>query len=422
VPSLLHLKDDASKQDLAYAMFPSFLPDGNHFLFLGADRSGAGALYAGSLDAAGAKPLLRKGGWLDSRVEYAPPGYLLGLNENTLFAHVFDARAERLEGRPIRIAENVGRFARGGRFSVSQNGVLVYRPAGGAGSRLAWFDRAGHSLEPVGAPAEYSDLRLSPDGRRLAVTIADPKTGMRDIWVFRFPEGTPTRLTSEPSDEFDPIWSHDGNEIVFSSGRDGMPHLFRMSLGDTTAKVLIPENGHVQWACDWSEDGRSLVYIDRDPNTWQDLWSFHPGDDPKQVPLVGTRFNEIDAKFSPDGRWIAYASDESGRYEVYVRSYPELGETRRVSSSGGRIPRWRGDGKEIFYVDLDAEPNIMSVPLSAPAAELLDAPRPLFRVGSNIRGYDVTKDGQRFVLNYDADTPATPLVHVVVNWTSGLHP
>jgi serine/threonine protein kinase/Tol biopolymer transport system component len=419
-PALLHRRDNETHHDIAYAMFPDFLPDGSRFLFGGADAEGLIALYLGSLDGTGAEPLARLGGWLDSRSEYASPGYLLGLSENTLYAQRFNAEKGRLEGKPILVAESVARFARCGRFSVSDNGVLVYAPAGGAGSRLTLFDRAGRKLNFIGVPAEYTEPRFSPDGRRLAVRMRDPRTGAGDIWVFRFPEGTATRMTSEPSDEFSPIWSPDGREIVFSSSRDGMPHLFRMSLADMAAKVLVPVDGHVQWACDWSADGRSLVYIDRDPSTWQDLWSFPLQGDRKPAALVVTRFKEVDARLSPDGRWLAYASDESGQNEVYIQPYPGPGEKRRVSLSGGSAPAWRGDGKELFYLDLEAEPAVMSVSLNPSDAEVLDAPRPLFHAGSHVRDYDVTKDGQRFVLNCDTGTGTTPLVDVVVNWTSGL--
>jgi dipeptidyl aminopeptidase/acylaminoacyl peptidase len=195
-----------------------------------------------------------------------------------------------------------------------------------------------------------------------------------------------------------------------------------MKVGDPAATVLVPENGHVQWACDWSADGRSVVYIDRDPDTWQDLWRFPLDGDRRPVPLVRTRFKEVDAQFSPDGRWIAYASDESGRYEVYIQPFPGSGEKRRISDSGGRTPRWRGDGREIYYVDLAAEPGLISVPLDPANPDLMVAPRPLFRVSSHVRHYDVTSDGQRFLINYEAEAGTGSVAHVVVNWTAGIKP
>jgi eukaryotic-like serine/threonine-protein kinase len=423
-PVRMPIRDEESQQEIGLAVFPSFLPDGKRFLFLDVKSATSGVIYLGSLDTSTARALFRAGGegqWLDSQAEFALPGYILGVKENTLVVHPFDAASARLVGSPVPLVEGVAQFALAGAFSASQNGALVYLPAGGEGSRLSWFDRSGRAINSVGAPSEYSDVCLSPDGGRAAVGIADPRTGLEDIWIFRFPEGTPTRLTMNPWNHMSPIWSPDGREIVFSASGDGPPHLFRMILSEKEARELVAANGHVQWAEDWSPDGRTVMYVDRDPSKGSDIWTVNVEGDGEPIPLVQTRFNERGAQFSPNGRGIAYVSDESGRPEVYVQPYPGPGEKRRISSAGGMRPRWRRDGREIFYLDPEAEPGLMSVPVDPLTADPLEPPKLLFRVFARVRDYDVSTDGQRFLVNYDQQQAGARIVaDVVVNWTAGV--
>jgi eukaryotic-like serine/threonine-protein kinase len=415
-PTRIKLRD-ASGNELVETSFPHFLPDGR--LLVGgrtADEEWGG--YLASLDSEKCERI-RWESPVVSRVEYASPGYLLGVGGSTLYAQRFDARAGRFRGSPVAIAEDILEYGGGARFSVSSNGVLVYGPGGGVPSRLTWFDRSGRTLGSVGAPAIQEAIALSPDERRLAVGMEDLRTRSVQIWVFKLPDGIPTRMTSErASVEFFPVWSPDGREIAYSSSMEAPPNLFRRRLDGSDSEVLVPSNGHAQWASDWSQDGRSILYNDRDPKTGSDLWVLPMDGDRKARPWLQSPFNEGDAQFSRDGKWVAYASDESGRYEIYLRSFRGTEERRRVSSAGGRNPRWRGDGREIFYLDLGAEPALVSVPLDPSTIEPVGTAQPLFRSSTSVLDFDVTRDGQRFLVNHDVG--AKSLIHVVVNWTTAV--
>jgi eukaryotic-like serine/threonine-protein kinase len=404
---------------IEHAFYPHFLPDGR-FLFFGwlGEGDSDGGLYLASLDSEEVERL--QSGRLASRVEYAPPGYLLGAAENSLLAYGFDADRALLTGDSTAVAEDVSVFVSGARFSVSDTGVLVYQPIPAASAQLSWLDREGRVLGSVGDAGAHDDLCISPDGQRAAVAIGDPRAGSSDLWILPLTEDAPLRLTSDAGDEISPVWSPDGNEIAYAWSRDGAPHVFRLRVGAPEPELLVPHNGHVQWVCDWSPDGRTIVYIDRDPVTLPDLWMVALDGDRKAVPWLQTRFSEVDAQFSPDGRWIAYASDDTGRFEVYVQPFPGPGEKRRISVGGGRMPRWSLDGKEIVYVDREAEPGIVAVAVEGSAAEPAASARALFRLGSRVRSFDVTKDGQRFLVNCDLDASSRTLVHVVVNWTAAI--
>jgi Tol biopolymer transport system component len=414
-PARLDLRDEVGA--IQYAFFPHFLPDGR-FVFLGWSDGGETRLYHASLDSEEVEPL--QVGRLASRVEYAPPGFLLGVAENSLLACGFDADRVRLTGDSAVVAENVAMFAYAAPFSVSNTGVLVFQTMSTSSSQLSWLDRDGRVLGPVGEAAPHDDLSLSPDGQRVAVAIGDPRIGSSDLWILRVPEDAPLRLTSDEGDEISPVWSPDGSEIAYAWSRDGAPHVFRLAVGDPEPELIVPHNGHVQFVCDWSPDGSTLVYIDRDPVTWTDLWTVALDGDRKPVPWLQTRFQELDAQFSPDGHWIAYASNDTGRFEVYVQPFPGPGEKRRISVGGGRLPRWCLEGKEIVYVDLEAEPGIIAVAVEGSGAEPAASPRTLFRLPSRVRSFDVTADGQRFLVNGNVDASSRTLVHVVVNWTAAI--
>jgi Tol biopolymer transport system component len=410
-PTRMHLRDTIRGEEIEWAFYPHFLPNGR-FLFLGKAPNGEHGLYSAWPDREEA--VMHPTGRIQSRVEYTSPGYLLGVAENTLLAYRSDADEVSIQEDPVVVAENVSML---GLFSLSDTGVLVYQPTSTSSSRLAWFDRAGMLLDSVGEVADYEDLCLSPDGQRIAVATVDPRSSSTDLWILRLLREAPLRLTSEAeSDEFSPVWSPDGGEIAYSWSRDGAPHVFRMRVNDREPELLVPHNGHAQWVCDWSPDGRTIMYLDRDPMTGPDLWTLDLGGDRKPTPWLQTRFIETDAQFSPDGRWIAYASNDTGRYEIYVQPYPGPGEKRRVSAEGGLGPRWRGDLQEIFYVDLNAEPGIVSAPLDPATLEAVEPPRLLFRLETRIRRFDVTPDGQRFLVIHDIGRANQTLVNVVVNW------
>jgi len=401
--------------------YPQFLPDGKRFLFVAKDEQQRRSLYVGSLDS----KEIRLISPITSRVEYAS-SHLLFARDGVLMAQSFDARALRFTGEAIPIADRVGFFGATGSadFSVSNNGVLAFRAAS-TNKRLVWLDRHGNEQGSFGGIGDYDEPRLSRDGRRLAVSIGSAVgTGMADLWVYDVRSRVGTRVMSTPEHEFAPVWSPDASQIVYTAGGAMTPNLRRFTLGGE-AEALLPHTGLVQWSSDWSADGRFVVYSNRDPATGWDVWIL-PLDTRKPKPLVQTPYNEHSATFSPDGRFIAFASDQSGQLEVYVQPTSGPGERRRVSVAGGTAPRWRRDGRELFYLSPDK--SIMAVSVIGGDHPEFGAPTALFKntaidwkgSGRIAGSYDVSPDGQAFVVNTVAsDAPVEP-IQVVLNWTAGL--
>ncbi|MGH9334106.1 MAG: protein kinase domain-containing protein [Vicinamibacteria bacterium] len=399
--------------------WPSFLPDGRHFL-LAAGVAGVPNrrdLHVASLDSPETTLLVTDA----SRAVYAP-GYLLYVREGTLMAHSFDAETLRVTGDPVPIAAGLWFFRPTGSadFSLSDNGVLTYR-AGAILSRLVFVDRRGVEIGSVGEPKNYIAPRISPDGRSVAVNAIDPRTGTSDVWIEDLVRGASTRVTFEDGIENQPIWSPDGRHIVFAANRHGAPHLHRKVVDETgSGEVLLPPGRWVQLPFDWTRDGRFIAYGDGEARTGNDLLILPLQEGAEPIPFLRTEFHEVDAAVSPDGRWIAYASDESRRFEVSVRAFPGTGEDlkRQVSVGGGSRPRWREDGRELFYVSPDKK--LMAVPMGTEAGLQVGRPAALFQVDARENQYDVTPDGQRFLINLSvADAGSLPLT-VVVNWPASL--
>jgi Tol biopolymer transport system component len=275
-------------------------------------------------------------------------------------------------------------------------------------------DRAGREIERLGLSGAILSVRLSPDARSVAVAINDDKRGSSDIWAYDFERKVPVRVTLDPRDEKMPVWAADGRSIYFRADWNGPPDVYRVRLGapeSTEAAVVRPG---VQAPEDVSPDGRFLIFLEFMRRTNADLW-LQPlaGGDP--VPLAQTPFDEKGARFSPDGRWIAYYSNESGSREVYLRPVGEAGERVRVSSGGGTMPRWRRDGRELYYVASDG--TIMHVPLSIAGGRMQPgAAEVMFRVDGVLRDFDAAPDGQRFLLDVADPNPAP--VTLLSNWTS----
>ena len=408
-------------------LWPSFLPDGQGYLFLVlGDEGPLHHVHVGSLGSKARLKLLPS----ESGALYAPPGYLLFVREGALMAQAFDARARQLTGEPVAVAEGVGRTGGGAPtnyspFSASATGVLAFGSAPRISNQLLWTDRGGTVRGSVGAPGDYADPALSPDGRRLAVCRDDPQTAKPDIWIVDLVRGSFSRFTFYPRSEVYPVWSPDGARIAFSSDRSIPQQLYvKPTAAGDEEKVL--DTTHDAYPTDWSSDGRFLVYSSgRVGATRADIWMLPLDGERRPQPLLRGPFNEGEGQVSPDGRALAFTSDESGRPEVYVGRLPNLTERWQVSTGGGRFPTWRRDGKELFY--LAADRKLMAVGLAAGSASEGSVPSALFQTRvpqADFPGfhsmYVPAADGQRFLVLTEPETFHSPPLTVVVNWSASL--
>jgi Tol biopolymer transport system component len=284
--------------------------------------------------------------------------------------------------------------------------------------RLVWFDRSGKELGFLDGSGEWRTPHISPDGKRVAVTRIDPQTRSSDLWLIDIARGTASRVTFGIDQEESPVWSPDASRIAFTSNREGFPRIYQRPLiGGGSEELLVKSDVYAE-ADDWSPDGRFLLYA-----TWgldTDLWLLPLSGDRKPIPLATTPFNERDSRFSPDGRWVAYTSNESGRMEVYVQPVPPTGEKWQLSTSGGDRPRWARSTSELFYMSVPGNRWKVVEIRKAPPFEV-GAPKDLFETPMSW-GSDVTGDGQRWLVNLPVnDTPLSPIT-IVLNWTAGLKP
>ncbi len=390
---------------------PVFLPDGRHFVFgvLGGDSAGT---YVASLDAPERKRLSPE----PSRFGFGAPDFLFFMRERTLMARRLDFTRLEMVGEPIRVAESVERLGPGASFAVSANGALVYWSGGRNITQPTWFRRDGTAVGTLGQPAENQNVALSADGQQAAVDRFDQLPG---IWLLDTARGTETRATFGKIYESTPVWSPDGAAFAFASAELAPPNLFLKRLNAASpgqhlfgspAQTLFPQS--------WSPDGRFLAYVSTSPTTEGDIWLIELSGDPKPRPLVQTRFDDAHARISPNGRWMAYTSTESGREDVYVTRFPEAGGTLSVSPGGGALPVWRRDSRELYYRALDGK--FMAVPVGAGVDFTPGVPIPLFetRTVANTLGYgtvyDVAPDG-RFLINVLVRRTSPPAT-VVLNW------
>jgi serine/threonine protein kinase len=416
--------------------WPLFLPDGKHFLFLGRSaNSEADVIHLASLDTTGnARVILHA----SSNVAYSA-GHLLFMSGHSLIAQPFDATHLELAGDPSPIADRVYYDPSFNRaiFSASVNGLLVYQQGVAGGARqLVWYDRSGKKLDAASRAGDPLDLRLSPDGRRVAIAQFDYQSRNYDIWIHEFSRDVPTRFTFDPSLHRLPTWSPDGRQILFACNRKGHWNIYRKAAsGAGTEEALLDSNAN-SIATDWSSDGKYIAFFTTgDKGTNADSWiltlpSTKAVGKPEVRSFLRTEFNEGQgATFSPDGKWLAYQSDESGRHQVYVRPFSGSGGKWQISTAGGTRPHWRRDGKEIFYLGEDWKLNAAEIRINGSALEL-GAVRPLFKVDAvtNVGGvsfldgsaYDVTPDGQRFLVNIFLEDTSSHPVTLVLNWDEAL--
>jgi eukaryotic-like serine/threonine-protein kinase len=403
--------------------WPSFLPDGRHFLYYTSRGGGEepGEIFVGSLDQQPPARVVES----SSLAMFGAPGYLLFVRGKTLLAQPFDVDRLRLNGRPVAIADQLslsGSIAGLRTFSVSSSGVLAYHAGSGNKTQLAWLDRAGRELGVIGPPADHYAPRLSPDGTRLAENLWDRDTSTNgDIWLTDLTRSIASRFTFHPAEDTQPVWSPDGTRLFFASSREGVQQLYQALSDRPGSEELLLRSGAWKATDDVSPDGQFLIYETIDPKTQIDLWLLPLSGDRRPKPFVVTPSEEYGAQFSPDGRWVAYVSNESGRSEISVQAFPSPESKWQVSSAGGTMPRWRKDGRELFY--LGAEGRLMAAEVSLSPSFDSRVPTALFNVSllqSPDRQYDVSPDGTRFLVNrVSKGTQSTPMT-VVLDWAAGL--
>jgi dipeptidyl aminopeptidase/acylaminoacyl peptidase len=359
-----------------------------------------------------------------------PQGYLLFVRQGTLLAQPFDAERVTSTGEPAPLMEQV--FVDGNayaNFSAAENGSLAYKAGDAAEeTQLTWFDRSCRVVGAAGPPGRYRNPLLSPDRTRVAVEMVRDADRNRDIWLLELTRGVLSRFTFDLRNDVNPVWSPDGSRIAFGSDREGGGFsLYQKAPNGAAAEELLFKST-VENAIpySWSPDGQFILHRSMNGG------AFNTG----VLPLAGDRktrlfqsvaFVQAVSQVSPDGRWIAYDSNESGRYEVFVQTFPTPGGKWQVSKDGGYYPKWRGDGREIFYYAADGQ--LMAVPVAGGAALEVGSAVPLFRaqmlngpaaaVGFRAQ-YDVTPDGQRFLLNVPVENTQAPSITVVLNWAAGL--
>jgi len=403
--------------------WPCFLPDGEHFLYFGYTLPGAkrNAIKIGSLTTGFKKSLFPA----HTNVAYAN-GYLVFLQGTTLMAQLFDTKALELRGEPVPIAEDV-RFEVGigrGDFSVSQNGILVCR-AGvpQVAEQLLIVDRTGKTIKALGPPTVHSNPRVSPDGQRIALDMFDLTSRNRDIWIYELTRESLTRITTDPAADLFPIWSPDGSKIVYHSDRNGFHDLFMRDLSGAHAEESLLVSGEDKEATDWSSNGTFLIYTAWEaPRRGRDIWILPLTGERKPKVWLKTEFDEWDPRLSPDMRWMAYVSNQSGRYEVYVQEFAGGGSRRQVSMNGGEVPRWGRNGKELLFFG-SSEGKVMAAEIGSVGTKLeVGEVRPLIDMKQLDAAFfnDVFPGGEKLVLT-TAPLKRTPTpMTLIVNWPNAI--
>ena len=403
----LHAEESAHAQ-------PLFLPDGRHFLFgiIGGTTAGE---YVASLDS----PERRRFAQEVSMLGFSSPDFLFFMRDRTLMAQRFDLNRLDLTGEPIRVAEGVDSLGYSASFAVSASGALVHWTGDETVTQPTWFRRDGSTVGTLGPPAAYMNLALSVDGRQAAVDRFDPTPG---IWLLDRARGTTTRATAGGAYESTPVWSPDARRFVFAAARGTPPNLYLKQIGTAGEEERLLRNILQSFPQSWSPDGRFIAYVTIDPKTGSDIWLIPPSGDRKPTPFLQTQYDEGHARISPDGRWMAYSSNESGRTGVYVTRFPDPVGTWPVSTTGGNFPVWRRDSRELFYRAPDG--TLMAVSVGAGADFAPGTPIPLFKPQAALGGlglgtfYDIAPDGQ-FLINIFIERTSPPAT-VVLNWQAGI--
>jgi len=433
VPVLL-ARVRGSRQETGHG-FPQFLPDGRRFLYFirSRDLKNQG-VYASSLERPQDAVQIHA---TDRKAIYVPDagrgsGYLLYTQEQTLLARRFDPDTRRLVGDPSPVTAEVALFPPGfhASFWASESGVLAYRTGASDAPRLTWMSMDGKRQSETGTEDFYTHVRLSPDHTRAAVELAD-RAGNLDIWIWDFARRVKTRQTFDVKADRYPVWSPDGRQIAFSSARSGVLQVYRKNVDGGGQEEQLTTGLYNKSVSDWSRDGRHLLFVETSQTTSEDIWALPLEGSRQPFAFLKTVFIETNPVFSPDEKWVAFETTESGRPEVYVQQFLEAQNPRgasggarwQVSNQGGSRPRWRGDGKELFYVGLNNSAIMAAAIRTVGAGIEIDAPRSLFEIPvmPEVRSpYDVVADGRRVLLLERTVSQSTPLV-VVMNWQAGLN-
>jgi Tol biopolymer transport system component len=404
---------------------PAFLPDGKHFIYLSLSSQAANTgIYLGSLDSMETKRLFPA----ESRGIYAPPGYILFSRNDAIYAQPFDTGKLAITGEPIRVADGVSSItvgavgtgntntnssiSRNAAFAVSETGILTYRSglnnstpqtSGVADRTLIWFDRTGARTTQLGGPAAYAGLDLSPDGKQVAVHVHEAVGG--DSWYFDSAQARMQRLTFDASQyNAMPVWSPDGTKIAFGSRRNRKWGIYIKRVDGTAKEELITESELPKMPMSWSPDGKLLVYWTNSPTTRGDIWMVPVSGDHKAAPFLQTPSDELYPQISGDGKWLAYSSNATGRSEIYIKPFPEGPGEWQISTDGGFSPRWRRDGKELFFLNA---PNVVAVDIHVTGASIQPgAPHVLFGITQpaptlpdySFHTWGAAPDGQRFLI------------------------
>jgi len=415
-------KLDTSRGELSHR-WPMFLPDGTHYLFMAgnfAGQKGVDAIFVGSLDSNEKQFVVEA----SANAAYAAPGYLLFYRDKNLLAQPFDYKRFAVTGEPTTILTDIQYQPQVKRavFGASENGLLAAQSGSGVAlSRLVWFDRKGKELGALGEPDVYGNVSVAPNGKSVAVSMTDIAIqNNTDIWTYDLQRDTAKRLTFDPAADSVPIWSPDSARLIFASNRRSPNDLYMKNSDGAQEEKSILQDDIDKFPNDWSRDGKYILYT---RNT--DLWFLNLPEKKKSLFMKAPSVLR-NGQFSPDGNWLAYASNETGKWEIYVTSFPEPRGKWQVSVGGGEQPRWRADGKELFYLSSDSK--IMAVPVTIGANFEAGTPVSLFQATPrqpipifDLFVYDVSRDGQRFLINTQVKQAETQPMSVVLNWTAKLN-
>jgi Tol biopolymer transport system component/predicted Ser/Thr protein kinase len=408
-------KWDRSRYDFGHE-WPYFLPDGRHFLYAGLRTDKRHDVLLGTAGSFEGEVLVHNA----SDPRYAQPGYLFFERNGYLFAQPFNLKTFQLSGEPVQVEADQLLFAGlGGKasYDVSRNGVLVFQKQGDVRNQLMLVDSAGKQIEKLGDTGAFSAARISPDRKQLSVSKFNLQSHLGDLWTFDLRSHNWQRFSFDSAPGEHPgVWGPDGQSIIYAAFANGHETLYRKSVNRSGDSQLLLENNFDKEPTDWSADGRFLLFSQSDASGAGDLWVFPFTGDGKPYPLAETRFNETQGRFSPDSRRIAYTSNESGRPEVYVRPFPALGDRQRISSGGGRQPRWSRDGRSLYYLTVDWK--VMEIPLTADGSSVrIGTPRLMFSLPKESE-FECYTEGKFLVNEQTGALVSSPIV--VLNWDAAL--